>query len=96
MSTSLEERLYAREFRALYRANRHSPEPFSGAQSEAFQREARRRARLRAQYPRELRRDADALAEHQITRDDPLPSPRPDLIPSVLRSEPEWEVDRAF
>jgi hypothetical protein len=36
------------------------------------------------------------LAEHQITRDDPLPSPRPDLIPSVLRSESEWEVDRAF
>lgn len=45
MSTSLEERLYARELRALYRANRHSLEPFNVAQSEAFQREARRRAR---------------------------------------------------
>jgi hypothetical protein len=54
MSTSLEERLYARELRALYRANRHSLEPFNVAQSEAFQREARRRARLRAQDPREL------------------------------------------
>lgn len=43
MSTSLEERLYARELRALYRANRHSLEPFNVAQSEAFQREARRR-----------------------------------------------------
>jgi hypothetical protein len=94
MSTSLEERLYARELRALYRAKRHSPEPFTAAQNEAFQREARRRARLRAQYPRELR-DADPLAEHQITRDDPLPRPRPDLIPGVLRSQPEWQVDRA-
>jgi hypothetical protein len=43
----------------------------------------------------ELRRDVEALTEHPVTRDDPLPRPRPDLIPGVLRSEPEWEVDRA-
>jgi hypothetical protein len=65
MSTSLEERLYARELRALYRANRHSLEPFNVAQSEAFQREARRRARLRAQDPRELEAHVKRLAEYR-------------------------------
>ena len=54
MSTSLEERLYARELRALYRATRQSPEPFTPAQNQAFEREARRRAKLRAQDPLEL------------------------------------------
>jgi hypothetical protein len=65
MSTSLEERLYARELRALYRANRHNPEPFSVNQSEAFQREARRRARLRAQDPREHEAHAKRQAEYR-------------------------------
>jgi hypothetical protein len=65
MSTSLEERLYVRELRALYRANRHNPEPFSADQSEAFQREARRRARLRAQDPREIEAHSKRQAEYR-------------------------------
>jgi hypothetical protein len=65
MSTSLEQRLYARELRALYQANRHNPEAFSAAQSEAFQREARRRARLRAQDPREREAHAKRQAEYR-------------------------------
>jgi hypothetical protein len=65
MSTGLEQRLYAHELRSLYRASRHSPEPFSAAQSEAFQREARRRARLRAQDPRELEAHAKRQAEYR-------------------------------
>jgi hypothetical protein len=65
MSTSLEERLYARELRAIYRANRDSTEPFSVDQSEVFQREARRRARLRAQDPRELEAHAKRQAEYR-------------------------------
>jgi hypothetical protein len=65
LASSLEERLYARELRALYRATRQSQEPFSVAQSEAFQREARRRARLRAQDPRELEAHAKRQAEYR-------------------------------
>lgn len=36
MSTSLEERLYARELRAFYRATCQSAEPFTPRQIEAF------------------------------------------------------------
>ena len=65
MSTSLEERLYARERRALYRATRHSADPFTSGQIEAFEREARRRAKLRAQDPLELHAHARREAEYR-------------------------------
>jgi hypothetical protein len=64
-ASSLEERLYARELRALYRATRHSPEPFTPAQIEAFEREAWRRAKLRAQDPLELQAHAQREAEYR-------------------------------
>jgi hypothetical protein len=41
MSTSLDERLYARELRALYRATRQSAEPFTSVEIEALTREER-------------------------------------------------------
>jgi hypothetical protein len=65
MSTSLEERLYTRELRALYRATRQSAEPVTPAQIEAFEREARRRAKLRAQDPLELQAHAQREAEYR-------------------------------
>ena len=38
----------------------------------------------------ELRRDLEHLVEHPVSRDDPQPRPRPELIPGVIRTGLEW------
>jgi hypothetical protein len=38
----------------------------------------------------ELRRDLEHLVEHPVSRHDPQPRPRPELIPGVIRTGLEW------
>jgi hypothetical protein len=38
----------------------------------------------------ELRRDLEHLVAHPVSRDDPQPRPRPELIPGVIRTGLEW------